>query len=262
MSVQSFKADLWEASIIEEFKGICIADVITMAPSRVDGVKAIWNRASLTNGLQNYEGQVEYEGINTTSVELLFDVKKYFAYAMDDVDAVQLVGDVMGPIARQMAYDVKRSIDYAVLAEALAGSRKLDAITLDSPEAVYDAIVDLGTALDEKDVPEEGRFVIAHPEIVNLLAKDPRVIDHTNVLPNGVVQGMEVNGMQVIKTTAATKGQIICLHNSAVGYGKQLEKLEALRLESSFSDAVRGLVVYGVKTLRPEAVVSLPYTIA
>jgi hypothetical protein len=265
MSVQSFKADLWEASIIEEFKGICIADVITMAPSRVDGVKAIWNRASLTDGLQNYEGNVEYEGINTTATELLFDQKKYFAYAMDDVDEVQLVGDVMGPIARQIAYEVKRSIDHAVLAEALKGAQEggnnKQSIALDSPEAVYDAIVDLGTALDEKDVPEEGRFVIAHPEIVNLLAKDPRVIDHTNVLANGVVQGMEVNGMQVIKTTAATKGQIICLHNSAVGYGKQLEKLEALRLESSFSDAVRGLVVYGVKTLRPEAVVSLPYTL-
>lgn len=262
MSVESFKADLWEASIIEEFKGICIADVITVAPSRVDGVKAIFNRASLTNGLQDYAGEVEYEGINTTATELLFDQKKYFAYAMDDVDEVQLVGDVMGPIARQIAYEVKRSIDVAVLAEALKGGAKLDAVELDTPEAVYDAIVDLGTKLDEKDVPEEGRYVIAHPEIVNLLAKDKRVIDNTNVLPNGVVQGMQVNGMQVIKTTAATKGQVIALHNSAVGYGKQLEKLEALRLESSFSDAVRGLCVYGVKTLRPEAIVSLPYTIA
>lgn len=240
MAVDSFKQDLWEAAIIEEFKGICIADVITMAPSRVDGVKAIFNRASLTNGLQDYEGNVEYEGINTTSVDLLFDQKKYFAYAMDDVDEVQLAGDVMGPIARQIAYEVKRSIDKAVLAEALLGSQKLEALTVDSPEAVYDAIVELGTKLDEKDVPEEGRFIIAAPEIVNLLAKDVRVVDNANVLPNGIVQGMEVNGMQVIKTTAAEKGQIIALHNSAVGYGKQLEKLEALRLESSFSDAVRG----------------------
>lgn len=260
--LDSFKPDLWESAILEEFKGICVADVITVAPSRVDGVKAIWNRASLATGIQDYEGSVVYEGINTTPTELLFNVKKYFAYKMEDVEAVQLAGDVMGPIARDMAYDLKRVIDAAVIGEAINEGAKQKALSVADAEDIYNAIVDLGTALDEKDVPENGRYVLARPEVVNILAKDKRVIDNAQVLSNGIVQGMQVNGMQVVKSTAVPAGQIVCLHNSAVGYGKQLEKLEALRLESSFTDAVRGLLVFGVKALRPEAIVVQPYTLA
>ena len=259
--LDSFMPELWESAILEEFKGICVADVITVAPSRVDGSKAIWNRASLATGIQDYEGVVNYEGIATTPTELLFDVKKYFAYKMEDVEAVQLAGDVMGPIARDMAYDLKRVIDVAVLEEAVAEGAKQDALTVADAEDIYNAIVDLGTALDEKDVPENGRYVLARPEIVNILAKDKRVIDNAQVLSNGIVQGMQINGMQVVKSTAVPAGQVVCLHNSAIGYGKQLEKLEALRLEGSFSDAVRGLLVFGVKALRPEAIVVLPYTL-
>ena len=264
-NLASFKADLWESAILEEFKGICVADVITIAPSRVDGVKAIWNRASLVNEsgkIQDYTGSVVYDDVQTTPTELLFDTKKYFAYKIDDVEEVQLVGDVMGPIARQMAYDLKRLIDGSVIAEAVAeGEEVIKALDAKVAANVYDAIVDLGTALDEKDVPEEGRFVLARPELVNILAKDVRVIDNAQVLSNGIVQGMQINGMQVVKSTAVPAGQIVCLHNTAVGYGKQLEKLEALRLEGSFSDAVRGLLVYGVKALRPEAIVTAKYTL-
>ena len=263
MSLQSFKADLWESAILEAYKGICVADAITVAPSRVDGVKAIFNRVSLANGIQDYEGNVEYEGIDTASTELLFDQKKYFAYKMEDIERVQLAGDVMMPIAKDMAYALKRAVDNAVLAEAASAAKtKIDAVQIADPEAAYDAIVDLGTALDELDIPENERVVICRPEFVNMLAKDKRVIDNAKVLENGVVQGMEVNGMQIIKTTACPAGKVIAMHKTAVGYGKQLEKLEGLRLESSFSDAVRGLMVFGVKALRPEAIVSMGYSIA
>ena len=191
------------------------------------------------------------------------ECQKYYAYKLDDIDKVQLAGNVMMPLARDMAYDLKRIIDTAVFNEAATAAGNLfENENITTAEAAYDNIVDLGTALDEKDVPENDRFIICRPEYVNILAKDKRVIDNANVLPNGIVQGMNVNGMQVVKTTACPKGKAIVMHKSAVGYGKQLEETEALRLESSFSDAIRGLMVYGVKALRPEAIAVLPYTIA
>ena len=261
MSVESFKKNLWESAILEAFKGICVADAVTVAPSRVDGVKAIFNTVSIENGVQDYAGTVSYEGIETVAKELLFDKKKYFAYKLEDVDAIQLAGDVMMPLANDMAYDLKRIIDSAVFTEAAeAATNKFESEAIAKASDAYDNIVDLGTALDEKDVPENDRFVICRPEYANILAKDTRVIDNANVLPNGIVQGMDVNGMQIVKTTACPAGKIIVMHKSAVGYGKQLEKLEALRLESSFSDAVRGLLVFGVEALRPDAIAVMDYT--
>ena len=263
MSCNSFKKDLWETAILESFKGICVADAVTVAPSSVDGLKDIFNTVTIAKGVQDYKGNVEYEGIDTVAKELLFDQKKYYAYKLDDIDKVQLAGNVMMPLARDMAYDLKRVIDTAVFNEAATAAGNLfETENITTAAAAYDNIVDLGTALDEKDVPENDRFIICRPEYVNILAKDTRVIDNANVLPNGIVQGMNVNGMQVVKTTACPKGKVIVMHKSAVGYGKQLEETEALRLESSFSDAIRGLMVYGVKALRPEAIAVLPYTIA
>ena len=266
MSVESFKRELWESAIIEQFKETSVADLVTKKPSSVEGSKAIFNTASLTNGLQKYTGKISWEEINTTSIELIFDQQYYYAFARKDIDKVQLAGDVMLPICRQQAEAVKATIDSAIFAEAVTGAKsgnvigskttKKDITTCDE---AYDYIVDLGTKLDENNVPNVGRYIIAPPAFVNLLAKDKRIIDNAPILANGVVVGMEVNGMQIIKTTNCPANTVIAMSNIAVGYGKQFEECEALRLQEDFQDAVRGLVVYGVKTLQPEGVPVLNY---
>ena len=166
--------------------------------------------------------------------------------------------------ARDMAQDIKDCIDTAVLAEAVAGVKtenKVNDAAL-KVEGVYNDIVALGTKLDECNVPVAGRYVIARPEFINMLALDKRVVDNAVVLPNGVVQGMQINGMQVIKSNLVPAGKVIAMNAEAVGYGKQLDELEAIRLEKNFADAIKGLVNFGVKTLRPEAIAVLEYTIA
>lgn len=265
MSVKSFIPALWESKIIEEYQGITVADLITTRPSRVEGNKVVFNRASVVAGLQDYEGTVSYEDINTAPVELLLDQKKYFAVKLDDVDAVQVAGELMSPVVRNLSYELKVNGDKFVFGKAIAGAKdenKIVAVTVTTPEMAYDLIVDLGTKMDEQNVPTLGRYVIASPAFVNMLAKDTRVIDNAQVLANGIVQGMEVNGMQVIKSNLVENGKVLCLHPDAIGYAIQLDKLEALRLEGSFSDAVRGLQVYGGTVLRPEAIAVADYTIA
>ena len=41
-------------------------------------------------------------------------------------------------------------------------------------------------------------------------------------------------------------------HPQAITFAQQIRKLEAYRPENSFSDAVKGLHLYGAKLLRPE----------
>ena len=265
MSIETYKKELWEQAIIEEYVNISIADMITAQPSDMNGVCAIYNRSNITNGLQDYDGaDINFEEINTVETKLFFDVAKYFAFQMKDLDRVQAVngGALMLKTARDMAQAIKDCIDAAVFAEAVAeADHNIENAAL-AVEDVYNEIVALGTALDEANVPAAGRYVIARPEFVNMLALDQRVVDNAEVLPNGIVQGMQVNGMQVIKSNLVPEGKVIALNNEAVGYGKQLDELEAIRLEKNFADAIKGLVNFGVKALRPEAIAVLSYTIA
>lgn len=269
MSVESFKKELWETALLESYKGITLAEVITRKPTSVEGKCAHFNSASVSGDLRDYTGTVVYDNIDTTGIDLLYDKKIYKAPVLDDVDAAQLSADVMMPVIDNISYEIKKSIDKALFAEAVLNASVDNVIgstsakeSVTTAEQAYDLIVDLGTKLDEKDVPTTGRYVIASPAFVNLLAKDKRVIDNAAVLPSGIVQGMEVNGMQIIKTNNAPANQIIALHNQAIGYGKQIDKMEALRLENAFADAIRTLVVYGVKTLQPEGIAVLNYEIA
>ena len=43
-------------------------------------------------------------------------------------------------------------------------------------------------------------------------------------------------------------------HPSAIAYAEQIVKVETYRPDDSFSDAVKGLHVYGAKLIRPDAI--------
>ena len=68
--------------------------------------------------------------------------------------------------------------------------------------------------------------------------------------------------MIVCKSNNVPANTVIALTKEATGFGKEIEKTEALRLESAFADGVRGLFVYGTKTLRDNGIVTLTYKLA
>jgi hypothetical protein len=49
---------------------------------------------------------------------------------------------------------------------------------------------------------------------------------------------------------------------AAIGYAEQITNLEALRLEGSFSDAIRALHLYGSDVLQPELLYDLQLSVA
>ena len=128
-------------------------------------------------------------------------------------------------------------------------------ITKESGETVYDVIVNLNMALNKKKVPKAGRFAVINAEALADLEKDARFTREYTILENGIVEGGKVKGVQLIFSEELNEGKeaALLLHTSAIGYGAQLQETEALRLQDSFADGVRGLLVCGCETLRPEA---------
>ena len=58
--------------------------------------------------------------------------------------------------------------------------------------------------------------------------------------------------MKSTNTTSVMAGT-----NAAISMATQIIKTESLRLEKDFSDAVRGLLVYGSLVVQPKALVTL-----
>ncbi|MGG3919918.1 hypothetical protein ABEV38_19235 [Parageobacillus thermoglucosidasius] len=270
MAITSFIPQVWEAKLLTNFRKASVAELVTTAPTKIEGNKIIFNRIGAST-LKDYNGSIVWDEVTTTPIELNMDQKKYFAISVDDVDAVQAAGDVLDTVTEDEAMAAKEVMDSYVLglytdvdADNTIGD-DTNPIALDKTN-VYDYIVDLGTKLSKKKVPNSNRFVVINAEVLGLLSKDDRFTSNPTVLENGVVEGQKINNMQVVVSEEIPnvngKLKIIALHKSAIGFGKQIENTEAIRLQNAFADGVRGLFVYGAGVLRPEAMAVLTATIA
>ena len=252
MAVTTFIPQIWEARLLSKFHERSIADVITTAPTKVEGNKVIFNKVSDV-AINPYTGTVNFEELTTSKVELSLDNKNYWAFKVDDVDAVQASGDLIDPHVQEAGYGLQEASDKFVLDEALKTSNTV----VKGADKAYDLIVKCNTALNKKKVPKAERFAVINSEVLEVLQLDARFTKEYRIMENGVIEGASINGTQLVFSEELNEGTfaIVVLHKSAIGYAKQLEETEAMRLQNSFADGIRGLQVDGVKTLREEAVV-------
>lgn len=266
MSVTNFKPTLWEGALIANFHSVSVANALSTKPASIQGNKVIFNRVG-AGTIKDYEGTISWDDINTTPIEMTFDKKKYFAFSLDDCDKVQLVADVMGATTAEHAAVLAETYDKDFFITLVTGVATANVVGSKSSKKkltqanVYNFIVDLGTLLSKKKVPKTERYVTVDAEILGLLSKDRRFTANPNVLINGVVEGQVINGMQVVCSEEKPANMIVAHHKSAIGAAKQIDEMEAMRLQSSFADGIRGLCMYGSKILRDEAIAVLNYEV-
>jgi len=266
MSVANFKPTLWEGALIANFHSVSVAHAISTKPANIQGNKVIFNRVG-AGTIKDYTGTISWDDINTTPIEMTFDKKKYFAFSLDDCDKVQVVADVMAATTAEHSASLAEIYDrdfYATLIAGVNASNKIGSASSKKDVSslnVYDYIVDLGTILSKKKVPKKDRYVTVDAEILGLLSKDRRFTPNPVVLQNGIVEGQIINGLQVVCSEEKPANQIVAHYKGAIGAAKQLDEMEAMRLQSSFADGIRGLCMYGSKVLRDDAISVLYYNV-
>lgn len=253
MAVLTFIPTVWEASLLKNFHERSVAEVITTAPTKIEGNKIVFNKVSDV-AINAYNGQVSWGDLTTSKVELPMDVKKYFAFKVDDVDAVQAAGNLIDPHTEEAGYKMQEEMDRTVFTKALTTK---NTVTKGANDKAYDVIVKCNLALNKKKVPKADRYAVINSEVLADLCLDARFTKEYTILENGVIEGARINGCQLVFSEELNGGSaaILVLHKSAIGFGKQMNEVEAMRLESAFADGVRGLVVAGTEILRAEAVV-------
>lgn len=201
--------------------------------------------------------------LTTTDQTFVIDQSKYYAIEIDDIDKRQAIkgGSLLTQGATRAAYQLKKTADTFIGARMVAGAGKVFApatIGITADEA-FGLIVQLKAHFDGLDIPTEGRYIAADPALASVLAYDKRFTDSSAYGSNQLITNGEVGrilGFGIKSSTnlpaGATGGSfLIAGTNQAMTFAQQISKTEAYRPESSFSDAIKGLHLYGGKVIEP-----------
>lgn len=222
-------------------------------------------------------GTINYESPNDSGQTILIDQAKYFAVKVDDVDAAQAAGNMLTFMQGRGAYKVADTADQfiagfytsAAPANAVGSSaspKTPGVFTTANPADFYtQVIIPLGVKLDQANVPDDdgGRYIVLPPWAIGLLAMTGAFVNYPNTA-GGTPQVMQngftgrIGNFNVLKSNntvnySGSNWAIQAGHKSAITFADQIVKTEALRLQTTFADAVRALHVYGAKVIRPEA---------
>lgn len=219
---------------------------------------------------------------------------KYYNFDVDDVDAAQSNPKVMGEAMMWAAYRMKDTMDQyyagfytdAVSANLIgtSGSPVTPTVATTSNigngTTVYDYLVVLNQKLDEALVPEEDRWAVIPPWVKTYLLQDVRFTGYNTpdarltILKGkldasggnavnaylGKIDNMDVyqsvNAPHLSGTVGATGSTDVVMagHKMALTKAEGLNKVEAYRPPLRFADALKGMALYGAKTIRPYAV--------
>jgi hypothetical protein len=231
---------------------------------------------------------------------------KYFSVQVNDVLAHQADMDLMNMFTDDAAKQLKIAIENEVffnwfVTEGANASNKgatggalsaeynlgTDALPIDqaTPANVLKTILRMSAALDEQNVPEEGRWLVISPYDRQVLMQtdiaqayftgdasstirtgkigmlDRFEVYVSNLLPKGttakaLVPGLSATSSGATATGAKPRRMMVAGTKAACAFASQISKTEPLRNQNDFGDIVRGLAVYGRKVVKNEALVT------
>jgi hypothetical protein len=212
----------------------------------------------------DYTGSISYADLTTSTVELLIDQAKSYAFKIDDVLSAQGDIDMLAEASKDAAESMRIAVETDVLANVVTGASTIGSQTTITSTNILTSILDIAKELDELNIPEEGRFIVLPPSMVSLLKQSELrqaylTGDATSPLRNGQVGQVDrftVYQSNMLYTPAsgtdATYTHVLAGHPKAITFASQFTNTETVRLESTFGDGVRGLKVYGRKVVTPD----------
>lgn len=214
-------------------------------------------------------GSVNFQDISTTSQDLSIDQKKYFAFNIDDVDIAQTNLALVDKAMERAAYAMGQTVDnkiaslYTAVDSGSAGLGTDAAPIVATGSLAYDTLVTVAKTLDDQNVSNFNRFAVIPPWYKAELMKDSRLLNLSwDIIENGLAVEQPIAGLKVyvsnnVSNTASAKYKILAGTADAIAFVGQISAMEKLRPDDSFSDAVKGLYVYGAKVIEADGLTLL-----
>lgn len=294
----NFIPEIWSGKLIENFYDATVLAAISNTDYEGE-IRQFGDTVNIRQipeiTIRDYvKGQtLTVENPDKPKIQLLIDKGEYFACVEDDVDRVQSDVNLMDEWTKDASERMKIKIDTRVLPDVAAGADSFNqglnagkqsgafnlgaggvgeylTVTKDGAStstSVIDLIVDMGTVLDENNVPEDNRYLIIPARMAGLIKKselkDASLTgDGTTIVRNGRLGMIDRftlyvshNLLNDTNVSADTGGvHIIAGHKYGFTFASQMTNMESIRAESTFGDIIRGLQVYGYKVVKPETI--------
>jgi N4-gp56 family major capsid protein len=284
MAITRFRPEIWSANLLVALRKALVYGSPMVVNKDYEGEISEYgdtvritsiSRPTISTYVPN-STTITFPELTDAQRTLTVDQAKYFAFSVDDVDARQARGNVMPQAADEAAYALADVVDQYIASfyTGVQSANALGSLTVNSattPTDAYDKVlVPLKIKLDLANVPTQGRYVVVRPELHGCLLRDARFIKVNEAgtedgLRNGHVgraAGFDIMISNNAPNTTASEYATIAGTNQAISFAEQINKVEALRPQSSFSDAIKGLALYGAKLVRPDALATALVTVS
>lgn len=271
--MENFIPELWSRQLLKDFRRKLV--FARLVNRNYEGeIKQYGDTVKITTPgkitVNNYAGTVNYETPDSTQQSLIIDKQRYAAFQIGDVIAAQANVDLMSTYMEETGIALAGDVDQdlaGLYTEAGDNSLSISLTTTSPREDLYPVLVDAGKILSKKDVPREGRWVVISEDAYAHVLKEPQFI-HASVAGDevlrtgavGMIAGFQVHTSNNLVESSPNVRQYLYGTNAAITFAEQITRTEALRRESSFADAVRTLLVYGAKVVRPAALGTIAAT--
>lgn len=278
-----FIPEIWAGKLVEKFYPATVFGEIANTDyegeiqNQGDTVN-IRTRATITIRDYKIGESLQTEKPQSDKVPLNIDKGKYFAFEINDVVKTQsdrnLLDEWGEDASEQMAVKIDKDIlanIYANVDSANSGSAAgaesgdINLGATGSPVSltkanILDFIVDLGTVLDEQNVPQSGRWLTLPAWACGLIKKsdlkDASLAgDGTSILRNGRMGMIDrftlynSNNLETVTDGANQVTNIIAGHKAGLTFASQMTEMEQIPNPNDFGQIVRGLQVYGYKVI-------------
>lgn len=273
MSVDNFIPEIWSRELLYSLKKAHVANSLVNRnyqgdiSSEGDTVR-IQTPDAITTG--SYTGaDISFQSLTSATQSLTIDVSNYFAFLVDDVDQAQANVPLMQGYMQEASFSLGDDFDEDVFSEYVnADSSNVIGNTTLTTSNIYSTMVTAKKNLSLSNVPSQNRWVVLSPAEVALLEDSSEFTSASDLGDSikrtgfaGRIAGLEVFESNNLRDGGSIR-YLLYGYTGAITAADQIVKTEAGRSEKKFSDFVKGLHVYGLKTVRAKGLGTIQATLA
>ena len=268
MSIQHFQRTVWSASILKSLNTITSMRNHCTFKYQKDTENArevkilSVNRPTIKKYVPGTK--IEREGATDSSLTLKLDQFYYFNFEIEDIDKAQSVPGLMEALtdeaSRGLTLEGDKYVAEIIKTAAAAGSVASSAsvITLTNSNAMASVEDGFATLYEHNCKVNDLFYFEVAPKVFTTYRQQLTELSTNNpeILKKGAVGKVNNAYVCIENCLAEAEGAYynVLRTDRAVAFAEQIEKVEAYRPHDAFTDALKGLYVYGAQIVRPEEI--------